>query len=169
MTTQVRFPSGERAATRRPAPTRDDGFTFVELLIAIVLMGTVVIGILAATQTLVAASRTSREAAKVETALLAAAEQLERAPRDTYKCEDQLYKPVFAAAELKLGLTAAEVPNYVRLGYHHLEGDDWVEGACVLTESGVTFQPNLVQRITITLISPDNGLERTLEVIKGDV
>lgn len=155
---------GWRVATRRAAPRRDVGFTFVELLVAIVLMGTVVVGILAATRALVIASRTSREASTVESAVLAAAEQLERAPRDTYQCNN-LQLPVYAAAQMKLGVTAAQVPNYVQLGFQHLEGNTWVDGAC--PASG--FQPNLVQRVKITITSPDNGLQRSMEVIKGDV
>jgi prepilin-type N-terminal cleavage/methylation domain-containing protein len=165
MTTQAGTCTGERAATRRPASRRDGGFTFVELMVTIVLMGTIVVALLAATQALIMSSRTNREAAAVESALLAVAEQIERAPRDSYQCEADLRPLVFAAAEVKLGLAADEVEHFVETGFQHLAGDTWTDGACPL--SG--FQPNLVQRIHITITSPDNGLRRTLEVIKGDV
>ena len=98
MTTQAGTCTGERAATRRPVSSRDGGFSFVELLVTIVLMGTVVVALLAATRALVVSSRTNREAAAVESALLAVAEQIERAPRASYQCEADLRPLIFAAA-----------------------------------------------------------------------
>jgi hypothetical protein len=101
----------------------------------------------------------------VTSAVLAAAERIERAPRTAFQCEEDLQELVYAAAELKLGVSADEVADYVDLGYEHLAGDDWVDGACPV--SG--FHVNLVQRVHITMIGPDTGLQRNLEVIKGDV
>ena len=146
------------------APRRDTGYSFVEVLVTVVLLGTVVLGLLAATRTQITASRTSREAARVESALLAAAERVERAPRsDGYTCD--LSGPVYAAAQLELGVLAADAPTYAKLDYEHLTATGWVPGAC----PGGVYQPNLVQRIGITMISPDSGLTRKLEVLKGDV
>ena len=144
---------------------RDRGVTFVEILITIVLMGVVVTGVLALTRTSIIASKTSEEAARVEAALLAAAERVERASRDDgYTCE-QLRGPVEAAAQLQLEVSDAEAPSYALVSFEHLTSTGWVSGAC----PAGGYQANLVQRITITMISPDNGLQRTLEVIKGDV
>lgn len=145
-------------------PRSDRGSTFVEVLITIVLLGTVVLGILTATRAQVIASRTSREAARVESALLAAADRVERAPRsEGWTCD--LGAPVYAAAQLELGVSAADAPTYAKIEYEHLTATGWVSGAC----PGGSYQPNLVQRIGITMISPDTGLSRTLEVVKGDV
>ena len=145
-------------------PGRDRGVTFVEILITIVLIGTVVLGILAVTRTSIIASKTSKEAATVESALIAAAERVERADRAVIPVCD-LSGPIHAAAQTKLGVPLADAPNYVTIEYQHLVGTTWTDGAC----PGGTAQPNLVQRITITMEHPDSGLTRSVEVIKGDV
>ena len=155
--------------SRLPGAGRDVGVTFIEVLITIVLMGTVVLGILAATRTAIVASRTASEAAAVETALLSAAERVERAAReDGYTCD--LSGPVYAAARLQFGISAAEVPAHVQIAYRHLAGGAWEDGPCPLgTDGQPRYQANLVQRLSITMTSPVSGLTRTLEVLKGDV
>lgn len=147
-----------------PVTLRDRGVTFIEVLITIVLLGTVVVGILAVTRTSIIASKTSKEAATVESALIAAAERVERADRAVVPVCD-LSGPIYAAAQTKLGVPLAEAPGYVTIEYDHLVGTTWVDGAC----PGGTPQPNLVQRITISMEHPDSGLTRSVEVIKGDV
>lgn len=147
-------------------PRRDAGATLIEILITIVLMGTLVAGILTLTQTSIIASKTSEEAARIESALLTAAERVERADRLLFPCDDDLPKPVEAAAQLKLGVTPEQAPNYAKVVTEHLDGSgNWAPGAC----PGGVYQPNLVQRITITMTSPETGLTRSLEVIKGDI
>ncbi|MCB0967831.1 MAG: hypothetical protein KDB37_13425 [Ilumatobacter sp.] len=135
-------------------------------MITIVLLGTVVAGILTLTQTSIIASKTSDEAARVESALLTAAERVERADRLLFPCDDDLPKPVEAAAQLKLGVSPDEASTYAKVETEHLDQTGkWAPGAC---PNGI-YQPNLVQRITITMTSPDTGLTRSLEVIKGDI
>lgn len=145
--------------TAKRMPSRDAGVTFIEILITIVLMGTVVLGILALTRTSILASKTSKEAATVESALLSAAERVERADRDDFVCD--LSGPIHAAAQVKLGVPLADASNYVTIEYEYLAANAWTPG-CV-------DQPNLVQRITITMEHPESGLSRSVEVIKGDV
>ena len=58
----------------------DSGFSLVEIVIAIVLMATVVVAILNAVSTSVKASSVSRSAAQVETAVVNAADRVNRAP-----------------------------------------------------------------------------------------
>lgn len=149
------------------APSRrDEGVTLIEILITIVLLGTLVAGILTLTQTSIIASKTSEDAARVESALLTAAERVERADRLLFPCDDDLPKPVEAAAQLKLGVTPEQAPTYAKVRTEHLDGTGkWATGAC----PGGVYQPNLVQRITITMTSPDTGLTRSVEVIKGDI
>ena len=65
------------------------------VLIAVVLLATVVAGILAAMRTGIVVSAESREAAKVETALLNASDRVSRAP---LKCVDGGYVPYVEAA-----------------------------------------------------------------------
>lgn len=158
-----------RPSNRQAQPGPDRGVTFIEIVVTITLMGTLVLGLLAAAQASVRASRVSREASKVESALLTAAERIERASRDdaTYQCPGvDLSGPVEAAAQLKLGVTSTEAPTYAKIvRYEHLFEGGWVDGAC---PSPTESQQNLVQRITISMTSPDSGLTRSMEVLKGD-
>lgn len=148
----------------RRSPRRDAGVTFVEVLVTIILLGTVVLGILTATRTSIVASRTAADAAVVESALLSAAERVERATRDEgYTCD--LSGPIYAAAQLQLGVDAGDAPAYTQIAYEHLTAGGWQDGAC--PDGG--YQLNLVQRVRITMTSPATGLSRTLEVVKGDV
>ena len=148
------------------AEQRDQGVTLVEILITIVLMGTLVAGILTLTRTSIIASKTSEDAARVESALITAAERVERADRLLFQCDDELPQPVRAAAQLKLGVTPEQAPSFAWIETEHLNSSGrWEVGAC----PSPGWQPNLVQRITITMKSPDTGLTRSLEVIKGDI
>lgn len=156
-------PEGDEVTQSRRSTRRDRGFSFVEVLVTIVLLGTMVIAILTATRAQITSSRTSREAAQVESALLAAAERVERAPRGDFECD--LSGPVYAAAQLELGVSDVEAPTYALLDYEHLTALGWVPGAC----PGGVYQLGLVQRIGITMIHPESGLTRKLEVLKGDV
>ncbi len=150
-------------ASRSDTRSRDAGVTLVEILITIVLMGTVVLGVLTATRTLIIASRTSDEVAQVQTALLTAAERIDRAPREQYRCVFD--DPIRAAAQLELGVPADVVDNYWSVEYEHLGPTGWADGACPATG----YQQHLVQRITITMQIPESSVRRSLTVVRSDV
>lgn len=147
----------------RTGRRRDAGVTLTEILITVVLLGIVVVGILTATRTLVLASRTADEVAQVQTALLTAAERIDRAPREQYLCVFD--DPIRAAAQLELGVPATVVDNYWSVEYEHLAPSGWAAGACPATG----YQQHLVQRITITMSIPDSSVSRSLVVVKADV
>lgn len=155
-------PINIRPGRRRP-PTGDAGLTLVEILITIVLMGTVVVGILTATRTLIMASQTSDDVAQVQTALLTAAERIDRAPREVYRCVFD--DPIRAAAQLELGVDVDVVDNYWSVKYEHLGPAGWADGACPATG----YQQHLVQRITITMQIPETDVQRSLTVVRSDV
>ena len=64
-----------RLASRRRCRA-DEGFTLIEILITIVLMGTVVVTVLAAVQANLVASARSRSAARVESAIVNVADRI---------------------------------------------------------------------------------------------
>jgi type II secretory pathway pseudopilin PulG len=164
MTTQ-RSRTDERAATRRPASRRDAGFSFVEIVITIVLMGIVMIGVLAAVRGSIRASAVGREAAEVETVLVNAIDGVTRADRGDFPCD--LSGPVEAAVE-RQGWPASSAT--VQHQYLDVAGN-WISdpfGSGTACPNGV-FQTGLVQKVTISITSPDRRVSRTLEVVKGDV
>ena len=152
--------------------TRDAGSTFVEIVITIALMSLLVVGILSAVITGVKSSATSRNAARVETAIVNAADRINRAPK---RCN---YSMFAQAAVLSEGWSASQAT--VRMQY-------WVPGATSAlpghwepatpatweTGSGCgasTRPPELiVQKVLVTITSPNGAVTRQIEVVKSDV
>ena len=151
--------SGESSGVeQRP----DRGFTFIEIVVTISLLGIVVLSLLVATRTSVTVSSTTRTVANVESAMLNAADRIERAPRPD--CD--LSKFVEAAALTEFALPAgSDLSAIVQVDQQHLAGAAWQDGAC--PSSG--FQPGLLQRVTFTLTSPAGSVSRTMQVVKGDI
>ncbi len=171
-TNQRESPSGGRAAERRPAEgrRRDAGFSFIEVVVTIVLLGLVVVPVLAATSALIRSSAVSRSAAQVETALINAGDRVNRAP--VTECDFTRY--VEAAVQTQ-GWPADRATVSQR--YRHENG--WVSGpaagpACPLQDPADPDSPPqhrslLVKLVTIEITSPDGDITRRLQVVKSDV
>lgn len=153
-----------RHATTATPPARDRGFTLPEISIAIVLMAIMVVPLLQAVSSTITASSRSRSAAQVETAIVNAADRVNRAPKS---CD---YSEYVRAAVQSQGWQG----DSAQLEQEHYDAPDvlsqqgtWLDGAC---ESGQTDPPDLlVQRVTITITSPDGKSSRTIQVVKSDV
>ncbi len=160
-------------APRASSPTAPDrGYTLVEIVITIALLGVLVLAILNAVITGVKASATSHQAARVETAIVNAADRLNRAPK---RCNYTMYAQ---AAVLSEGWEASQAS--VRMQY-------WVPGATsrdngrwepaspapasVGSGCGASTRPPdlIVQKLTVTITSPSGSVTRQIEVIKSDV
>jgi hypothetical protein len=149
---------------RRSGARRDEGVTFLEILVAIVLLGTVVVGILAAMRTGVLASSTAQEAAKVETALLNASDRVSRAP---LRCAPDGY-----VAYVEAAIAGWDGEGEASVSVSHLQYDstagafadaDWVPGPC----PGVG--QSQVQRVTIVITGPNREVTRSMDVIKSRI
>lgn len=157
-------PTDDGAGTR--AVARDGGFTLVEIIIAIVLLGTVVLAVLGAAQANIIASSHSRAAARVESVIVNVADRINRAPKS---CDYTIYAQ---AAVMTEGWAADRVTiqqsHYAYNGYHDGAVDsDWQSGACAV---GITAPPELlVQKLSITVTDPDGKVTRTIELVKSDV
>lgn len=149
---------------RRGRSTRPDrGFTYVEVVITLVLTGIVVLPILAAVRASIEAASVSRAAAEVETVLVNAADRVNRADRfesPTLKCD--LEGPAQKAATVH-GWEPASVA--VTQEHWNRTTRAWEAGACPVPKG---FTDGLVQRVTIRVTSPSRNVTRELEVIKGD-
>ena len=155
-----------------PSPHRDEravdrGFSAVEITIAIVLMATVVFSLMNAVFTGIKASSTSRSSARVETAIVNAADRVNRAPKS---CDYTIYA--------QLAVLSEEWPqeNAVVTHEYYVPGaDSTAEGTWAVGPAGKSACPDgvatdlLVQRVTITISSPEGGSRRTIQVVKSDV
>ncbi|MCB0965886.1 MAG: prepilin-type N-terminal cleavage/methylation domain-containing protein [Ilumatobacter sp.] len=145
----------------------DRGFTLIEILITIVLLGTVVVTVLAAVQANLIASSRSRSAARVESAIVNVADRINRAPKE---CDYTIYAN--AAVQTEGWSTDTVTLQQWHYGYDGYDTApigtaDWLPGAC---EGQLTEPPDLiVQRLLITVTSPDGTVTRSIELVKSDV
>jgi type II secretory pathway pseudopilin PulG len=146
---------------------RDEGFSLVEVVITIVLMGTVVIAILNASITGIKASSAAGDVAQIETVLQNAADRVNRAPQ---KCNYDQY--VKAAAQAAHWDPAQATATYW-----------WYSPGADATASGTWHSPVVandacstpgvagkdVQLVKITITSPNGKVTRSMQVVKSNV
>lgn len=156
--------AGEDETSLRPRPNTprsrpDRGFSFIEVVVTIVLLGTVVVGVLAAVRASVHASTISRDAAEVETVLLNAVDRVNRASRTDIGLQCDLSIPVQAAVQ-----TAGWPATSASSAQWHRASGKWEPNAC----PAGGFAAGLVQRVEITVTNPSGNITRSIQVVKGD-
>lgn len=159
------------ATNRRGAfePQRHDdrGYTLTEVVIAMVLIGIVVLGMLEAVRTSVQASSTSRAAAQVETAVVNAADRVNRAPKT---CDYTIYAQAAVQTQGWDPGTASVEHEYYVPGPTATTNGTWQKGNASAPGCPGPDAPDLlVQRVTITITSPDVDVRRSIQVVKSDV
>lgn len=159
--------------TRADSLERSDrGFTLVEVIITVVILGVVVIALLNAVITGIKASATSRSAAQVETAIVNAADRINRAPK---RCNYTMYAQ---AAVLSEGWNASQatvrmqywVPGATSADPGHWEPSSpatWQTGSGC--GAGTTPPTLIVQKVLVSITSPNGAVTRQIEVVKSDV
>lgn len=140
------------------AVARDRGQTLIEIVLAVVLMAMIVIPLLSAVQTGIKASSVNQAAATAETAIVDAADRINRAPQ---ACDYS----VFAKASVKTKGWDESLATVTQQAYDP-SSNQWVAAGC-LSASGPT--DDLVQRVTITITTPDGKVTRSLQVVKSNV
>jgi len=157
-------------ATRQSNPTKtesDRGFSIVEIVVAIVLMGTVGIAVMSSVWTGVKASSQARTAAQVETAVVNAVDRIVRAPK---RCDYLIYAQAAVQTEEWPPSSASVVQQYLVPGPDATTNGQWLTGSASTPAcAGPAPTDLLVQRVTIRITSPDGKISREIEVVKSDV
>ena len=154
-------------------PTRarhDRGFSIIEVVVTVTLMAVVIVPILTAVATSVKAGSQTRSAAQVETALVNAADRVNRAD---LKCSYAIYAEAavqsqgWGASQASLSYAYWVPGAYVPGATPALPGSWSTDGkACEIAD---TTTEKLVQRVTISITSPDGDINRVIEVVKSRV
>jgi prepilin-type N-terminal cleavage/methylation domain-containing protein len=145
------------------APARvDRGFTLVEIVMTISIMGIVMVPLMNAVITSLRTSATNGNRALVETAIQNAADRVNRAPQG---CTYNVYVQAAAQSQGWAAGQASAAYQHWQPGPTPTDQGQWVAGSCV----GPDPTADLVQLVTITMTSPDGKLNRTIQVVKSRV
>lgn len=162
-----------RQPAHGPVAPRDAGFGLAEIVVSIALIGLAVVPLILGVATQVRVSSNTNTVADLETVLVNAADRVNRAGES---CDYDVY---VEAAALEHGWETSQAtavyqyydpadPDPADLVNHPgspIEAGTWITGAC----PGVQRPEGLVQKVTITVTSPDGKLTRSLVVVKSDV
>ena len=147
----------------------DAGFSLVEMVVTVTLMGLAMIPILVAALSLVKTSSYNRNATKVETVLANAADRLNRTPES---CTAGNYRGV-AVAAARMQWNGLEDPeslvttqfSYFVPGPSVSDAGAWTEGLCPPN----VLAKDVVQMVTIGVTSPDGQVHRSMQVVKSKI
>jgi type II secretory pathway pseudopilin PulG len=152
---------------RRDASTTGRGFSLVEVVVSITLMGTVVIASISAVATSVRASSVSRSAAEVETAIVNAADRVNRADK---ACDYTIFAQAAVQTEGWPPSAASVTQEYYVPPVDPTVAGEWLTGTSLTPACPAGVATDLlVQRITIRVTSPDSRVTRSIQVVKSDV
>ncbi len=143
---------------------RDAGFSLVEMVVTVALVGISVVPIMVAAWVLVKNSSYNRAATRVETVLNNAADRVNRAEG---LCDYSIFYE--AAVQSQQGWTESQVTAeyaWYEAGATAALPGIWHTGAaCPATG----FTDDLVQRVTIVVSSPDGAVRRSMQVVKSRI
>lgn len=164
-------------ANAAPPRERDRGLTFIEMLVAIVLLGTVVIAVVAALQVATTAAVTDANHSRAYILLHEASDAVFTAERAS--CASNTESQIIALYEAEFaGLTSPEgwstvTPDITRIEFLNASevdgrtvyawGSTCQEG---LTDSSGNPTPLKSQKVTIEVIAPDGSMAKSIETVK---
>lgn len=145
----------------------DDGFSLIEVVIVVMLMGLVITSVLSAVITSIATSSVTRLGARVETVIVNAADRVNRAPKS---CDYAPYAQAAAQTEGWATSTTAVTQEYLVPGAAPTAAGTWQSGTGTTPACPAgALADLLVQRVSITVTSPNGRVSRFIQVVKSDV
>jgi hypothetical protein len=157
--------SRDEVVRGRTRARRDRGFSVVEVVVTITLMAIVIVPIMSAVAVNIKSSSQGRSAAQVETALVNAADRVNRAP---LSCDYTIYAQAAVQSQGWTPDRASVTHSYYVSGATPMDAGSWVVGAAC--EPGMaTPRTGLVQRVVIAVTSPEGAIRREIQVVKSDV
>jgi prepilin-type N-terminal cleavage/methylation domain-containing protein len=176
-------------ARKRRQLSGDRGFTLIEVLVSIVLMGTIITVILSAILTLIRVSSSSNDSAKVEAVLTSGADRLARfSYLSCPEANDSGYDVIVSAAadDVNWSHQDAIIIKQIRYWNPLLGADEnsatdphpadggWVDDNALVDSDECDEDVNFtttrtLQQVTIEARSPDGEIVRQLEVVKSNI
>jgi hypothetical protein len=153
---------------------RDAGRSYVELLVAVVLLGATVVGTMTALQATVIATTTEREHSLAGQWLESAAKAIETAPfgncriiasvPETSVDARRVYNEAIHATPVPVGWTPDQISVQRTTDIHVWKGQEWV----AYSAAGVCDDDHglRLQRVRLTIENPDGQIIDRLEVIR---
>ncbi len=166
-----RIPGFRRLVRRQPQQVnssttarkrRDGGYTLIEAVITVTLVSVVVLPIMESVRTAIVASQVADDLAEVGTAMVNAADRVNRAPR---KCDYTIYAQAAVQSQGWAANSATLTHEHYVPGATSADPGSWVPGAC----DGAQPSDLLVQLVTITITSPDGRVEQSRQVVKSEI
>lgn len=155
---------GPSAAVR---PSRDTGSSFVELLVSIALLGTVIVAVLVTLQTSVGASSIGRDHANAHAWLQTASDILYSTPREDCGTASLSVEPAIRATYQSTVRGTSNPENWLAANIEIVppvlfwDGVSTYQTTC-FDDSGINLQ-----LITIQVRAPDGRIVETVQVVKG--
>jgi len=162
------FPAGAERLEERP----DRGYTLVEILVSIVLMGTIVLSIMTGMWTVIRVSRQNDDRAKVQAVIGSAADRIANYQYVACPEDANTYQVIGEVAASVVGWEATSV-EIIRYQFWDPDIGSWadnnsIQGADCNQSVGLTTSKTL-QKMTVRVTSPGAGYSSTLDVVKSDI
>lgn len=156
-------PSARTGPPPKDTQPQDSGFSLVEMVVTITLMSLVMLPLMVAAWSLIRNSSFNRTATRVETVLSNAADKVNRA-RET--CDYTIYYQAAVQSEKWPTSQVSVAYAWYEPGPSATTAGVWHTGAACPSAG---YTDGLVQRIDITVTSPDGIVTRSMQVVKSEI